>query len=185
MCRHLISLSLIQLLVSISVAEPVEIRPLPPGWVYPVLPEPYEGKTLSELGSIKTIELIDSAVPESEKASPLSNERIKMMVFEYRLAHPSTLPMLESRTDRILVVTFVDGTRFEYFRSSVQSITPPKGPPIKCMLMKDANYKRDRIPMSVNPKGEQAGADLPAAKPADKTPVKDQPLPPTSKGGPR
>ena len=34
-------------------------------------------------------------------------------------------------------------------------------------------------------KGEPAGADQPATKPADKPPVKDQPSTPTSKDGPR
>jgi len=37
----------------------------------------------------------------------------------------------------------------------------------------------------MNNKGEQAGADQPATKPADKAPAKDQPSTPTSKDGPR
>lgn len=39
-------------------------------------------------------------------------------------------------------------------------------------------------PKNENP-SEQAGADQPATKPADKAPVKDQPSTPTPKGGPR
>jgi len=181
MCRHLISLSLIQLLVSICVAEPVEIRPLPPGWVYPVLPEAYEGMTLSELGPIKSIELIDRKTQPLAKPSPLSNDTIRKLVFEHRLAHPRSFPMLEAETDKILVVTFADGTRFEYFHSTLQSIIPPNGSPIKCMLLMEANYKSDRIPVSVQPKGEQAGADQPATRPSVEPTVKDQPSIPASK----
>ena len=38
---------------------------------------------------------------------------------------------------------------------------------------------------STKQEAEQAGADQPATKPADKAPVKDQPSTPTSKDGPR
>jgi hypothetical protein len=42
-----------------------------------------------------------------------------------------------------------------------------------------------RVESGLKQKGEQAGADQPATKPADKPPVKDQPSTPTSKAGPR
>ena len=155
MCRNLISLSLIQLLASISVAEPVETRSPPPGWVYPVLPEAYEGKTLSELGPIKSIELIERKTYPLAKPSRLSNETIRKLIFEHRLAHPSTFSMLEWETDKTLVVTFVDGTRFEYFHSTLQSITSPNKPAIACMLLPEDNYKKDRIAVSIKDTGEQ------------------------------
>lgn len=41
------------------------------------------------------------------------------------------------------------------------------------------------FPVSESGKAEQAGADQPVAKPADKAPAKDQPLPPTPKDAPR
>jgi len=44
-----------------------------------------------------------------------------------------------------------------------------------------ANY----CPALLTSEIEQAGADQPATKPADKPPVKDQPSTPTSKDGPR
>jgi len=154
MCRHLISLSLIPFMVSLCVAEPGEIGPLPPGYVYPVLPEGYEGKTLSELGPIESIALIDRKTQPFAKPSRLSNETIRMLVFEHRLAHPSSFSMPEWETDKKLVVTFVDGTRFEYFHSTLQSIASPNKPSIACMLLPEANYRKDRMPVSAKPKGE-------------------------------
>ena len=144
-------------LASLCVADPVEVRPLPPGYVYPVLPAAYEGKTLSEYGPIKSIEVIDRKIQPHSKPSPLQNDTIRKLIFEHRLAHPSSFSMLELETDRKLVVTFVDGTRFEYFHSTLQSIASPNKPAIACMLLPEANYRKDRIPVSdKSNKGEQA-----------------------------
>ena len=49
----------------------------------------------------------------------------------------------------------------------------------------DANWSSRAKTTWLKWKAEQSGADKPATKPADKSPVKNQPLTPTSKGGPR
>jgi hypothetical protein len=64
----------------------------------------------------------------------------------------------------------------------------PHKPKIEIMgdhiLIDDGQSSFVVIPQS-KPQAEQAGADQPATKPADKVPAKDQPSTPTSKDGPR
>jgi hypothetical protein len=146
-------------------AEPGKIRPAPPGYVYEVLPEAYEGKTLSELGPIKSIDLIDAELPALARPSPVSNELIRKLVFEHRLAHPMSYPMLDHVSAKIIEVTFVDGTRFQYFGSGQLRISAPNKPPIRCLLLREENYRTDRIAVPDKSKGEQAAHGKPPEAP--------------------
>ena len=56
---------------------------------------------------------------------------------------------------------------------------------IKNKLAEWIDVRIEEIESDIDNKAEQAGADQPATKPADKPPVKDQPSTPTSKDGPR
>jgi hypothetical protein len=56
------------------------------------------------------------------------------------------------------------------------------------MIMKGASFEWETLVSTLRPekpKGEQAGADQPATKPADKVPAKVKPSTPTPKDGPR
>ena len=185
MHRPLLALGIIHLLASLCVAAPGEIRPLPPGWVYPALPVAYEGKTLSELGPIKSIEVVDREHPALPRHSPVPNELIRKLVFELRLAHPATYAMLDKEYAKIIEVTFVDGTRFRSYGTVGQYIFAPNQPRVTCLLLPEENYRRDRIPVPATSKLDPAGTGQPATKPADKGPEPVQPSPPTPKDAPR
>jgi len=60
--------------------------------------------------------------------------------------------------------------------------SPKEEDEIRGLLQKQIKLFEER---AAKVKAEQAGADQPATKPADKAPVKDQPPTPTSKDGPR
>jgi len=103
------------------------------------LPEAYEGKTVSELGPIKSIVVSNSK--SSDDVSPMSNEMIRKLIFENRLRHPAAASMMVSSPDKHFEVTFEDGTRCRYFDSLRQEILPPNQPPIRCMLLQKGHFR--------------------------------------------
>lgn len=160
----LVILSLFHFLGAMGVAEEEAVRPAPPGYAYPVLPARYEGKRLSDLGPIKSIELIDRKLPAADKPSPVTNETIRKLVFEHRLAHPSSFAMLDSSYSKIIVVTFEDGTRFHCGRTILQTIEHPDKSGVGCMLLPDSNYRNGRMALAVKPAGAGDSSSKPAAR---------------------